>query len=170
MKRIIIFGIIIALLLSCSASKDNSDIKNLLVHQLKNTHDNQDWFVPTKIAISGLTSEQSMWKDGNSNHSIAELVSHLVFWNQRILKVFKGETVADFTESNDVTFQLFETKEWEYAVEELDRIQTDWEQLVANATNAQIKEWSLEIANMSAHNAYHTGQIIFIRKQNSWWK
>ena len=32
-----------------------------------------------------------------------------------------------------------------------------------------IKEWSSSVANISTHNAYHTGQIVYIRKRNGWW-
>ena len=39
-----------------------------------------------------------------------------------------------------------------------------------NATDEQISEWNVEIANMTAHTAYHTGQIMYIRKRNGWWK
>ncbi len=60
--------------MSCSAKQDIPSVKSLLVQQLKNTHTNKDWFVPSKIAVEGLTVEQSNWKDSTNNHSIGELV------------------------------------------------------------------------------------------------
>jgi hypothetical protein len=54
-------------------------------------------------------------------------------------------------------------------VQKLDAVLTDLEKVVENATDKQLAEWSSTIANISAHNAYHTGQIIFVRKlQGSW--
>ena len=171
MKQILIligFGILV---LSCSDKTDVPNIKSLLVQQLKNTHTNQEWFVPTKIAIEGLTVEQSNWKDSTENHSVGELVSHLIFWNEVNLKAFKGEKVPDFNDDNNKeTFKKNNAQDWKIAVRKLDSIQTEWERLTENATNEQITEWKTEIANMASHTAYHTGQIIYIRKRNGWWK
>lgn len=158
------------MILSCSEKNNDSNLKSLLVEQLKNTHTNQEWFVPTKIAIEGLNLEQSNWKDSTENHSIGELVSHLIFWNEMNLKAFKGEKVAEFNDDNKETFKKNDGQDWENARRKLDSIQTEWKQLVENATEEQIRKWNTEIANMTAHTAYHTGQIIYIRKRNGWWK
>ncbi len=51
-------------------------------------------------------------------------------------------------------------KDWQSAVRKLDSIQTEWERLTENATDEQLADWNVEIENMTAHTAYHTGQII----------
>ncbi len=174
MKRILTVVILGLLISGCSDKKTNNEpnIKSLLVQQLKNAHTNQQWFAPTKKAIDGLTLEQSNWKDSSDNHSIGELLSHLIFWNEMNLKAFKGEKVTDINdeEKNKETFKINNGKDWQNAVSRLDSIQTEWERLTENATDEQIAKWNVEIANMSAHTAYHTGQIIYIRKMNGWWK
>ena len=38
------------------------------------------------------------------------------------------------------------------------------EHLVETADDAQLNKWADSIAHISAHNAYHVGQIIYIRK------
>jgi len=48
-------------------------------------------------------------------------------------------------------------------------VQIAWENAVENASDEQLNEWSFSVANISSHNAYHTGQIIYIRKKNNWW-
>ena len=80
----------------------------MLITQLKNSHTNQQWFVPSKKAIDGLTLEQSNWKYSKDNHSIGEIVSHLIFYNELILKVFKGENYTDINddEENKETFNI----------------------------------------------------------------
>ncbi|SMG15019.1 DinB family protein [Arenibacter troitsensis] len=170
MKRILIILGIGCLILSCSQKiNDKASIRALLVQQLKNTHSNQEWFVPTKTAIEGLTHEQSNWKDSTENHSIGELVSHLIFWNEVNLKAFKGEKLPEFNNDDKETFNKSNAGDWKIAYRRLDSIQTEWERLTERATDKQIKEWSSEIANMISHTAYHTGQIIYIRKKNGWW-
>ena len=37
------------------------------------------------------------------------------------------------------------------------------------ADEAKLKSWAPTIANISTHNAYHTGQIIFVRKLQGLW-
>jgi len=167
-RNVILFGLI-AFFLSCSEKEDNSELKPLLIEQLKNSHTDQNWFVPIKIAIKGLSAEQSNWKDSTENHSIGELVSHLTFWCEMNLKAFKGEDMSDFEVDNETTFKKYTDKEWKNLVAKLDSIQTEWERLTEKAPDDQLAEWSSEIANMTAHNAYHTGQIIYIRKRNGWW-
>jgi hypothetical protein len=87
----------LSLLLTASGAMAQSEpasptLKSVLLEQLKTTHNQEDWFVPVKIAIEGLTPEQAAWKDPNENHSIAQLVNHLIFWNQQQLAKFKGKS------------------------------------------------------------------------------
>ncbi len=120
-------------------------LRSILLEQLKTTHDNKDWFVPGNIAVEGLTPEQASWTDGKGNHSIGQLANHLVFWNSQVLAKFKGETPPKFNGDNDETFNSFDTKKW----------------------NETVK--LLAIAHVGMHNAYHIGQIIYIRRlQGSW--
>lgn len=170
MKYVVILTVIAFTILNCSSKNEVQNIKSLLVQQLKNTHTRQEWFAPTKMALEGLTAEQSNWKDSTENHSIAELVSHLIFWNEMNLNAFKGQEVPEFSAENEVTFNTKTEKDWFATLRTLDSIQTEWEKSTVKATNEQLMEWSTEIANMTAHNAYHTGQIVYIRKRQGWWK
>ncbi|GAA4277926.1 DinB family protein [Aquimarina mytili] len=140
-----------------------------MVEQLKSTHTNHEWFIPTKIAIEGLSAKQSNWKNSTENHSIGGLVSHILFWNEVNLRAFKGEDMSNFEVNNETTFKKYSDDEWKNLVAKLDTIQIEWELLTKNATDKQLNEWSSEIANMTAHNAYHTCQIIYIRKRKGWW-
>ncbi|MEN0048555.1 MAG: DinB family protein [Bacteroidota bacterium] len=170
MKRVIVALILGSIILSCSNHSNKAAVKALLIEQLENTHTKQDWFVPAKTAMEGLSYEQASLKDSTDNHSIIEIVSHLIFWNERILKAFKEEEVSDFDNNNEVTFEDYKELDWTNSVMKLDSIQAEWQQAVKDATYNQIEVWSSEISNMAAHTAYHTGQIIYIRKQHGWWK
>ncbi len=169
MKTIAYIGLGI-LLASCSVTKQKPSLKSILIEQLKNTHTNEDWFTPLNKAISGLTAEQANWADSSENHSIGQLVTHLTFWNERVLMAFHNNTVPDFTGNNQETFTKFDKTHWEQSVHRLDSIQRQWEYAVEHATDEQLAKWSSSIANLCSHNAYHTGQIIYIRKRNGWWK
>jgi uncharacterized damage-inducible protein DinB len=144
-------------------------LKSVLVEQLKTTHDKQNWFVPVNVALDGVTAEQATWKDGSGNHSIGQLANHLLFWNERQLMKFKGQKEVPFSGNNEETFNAFDKNQWEQTVKKLNDVLTELEKLVQNADEASLKSWAETIGNISTHNSYHTGQIIFIRKlQGSW--
>jgi uncharacterized damage-inducible protein DinB len=145
-------------------------LKSILLEQFQTTHANQDWFVPASKAVEGLTAEQALWKDGKGNHSIAQLVSHLIFWDQEALARLQGKPVAQFSGKNDETFDIVVNKEtWEQMVKDLDRVLSDWEKAIESADDTTIQKWASTIAHVSTHNAYHTGQILYVRKlQGSW--
>jgi len=145
------------------------DLRSVLLQELKTTHNSKEWFVPANIAIDGLTAEQASWKDGSGNHSVGQLVYHLVFWNERQVAKFKGEKEGNFSGNNEETFDSFDKKTWNDLVKRLDAVMVNLEKIVADAPEAKLKEWAPTIANISTHNAYHTGQIISVRKlQKSW--
>lgn len=143
--------------------------RNVLLHQLKTTHSEKEWFVPVKTALEGLTAEQAMWNDSSGNHSAGQLAYHLLFWNKRQLAKFNGQPEGAYPEDNNETFNKFNQAQWTKVVNELDSVLTTFENAIQEADEDKLKEWYPTIANISAHNAYHTGQIIFVRKlQNSW--
>jgi uncharacterized damage-inducible protein DinB len=145
-------------------------LKSILLDQLKTTHNQQEWFVPVSKSIAGLSPEQAMWKEGNANHSIGQLVNHLIFWNKENLVKFKGETPINFNGKNDETFEAnFNKQTWEAAVKQLDSILTEWETAIEKADDVKLQSWYTTIAHISTHNAYHTGQILYIRKQQGSW-
>jgi len=144
-------------------------LKSVLLEQLRTTHNTKDWFVDGNTAIAGLTPEQANWTDGKGNHSIGQLTYHLVFWNQRSLAKFKGEAQGDFSGNNDETFNNFDGKKWTATVQQYDQVMTDWEKAVESADDKKLEKWYSTIAHVGTHNAYHIGQIVYIRKlQGSW--
>jgi uncharacterized damage-inducible protein DinB len=164
----------VSLLLSASvAIAQNSQVaptlRSVLLDQLKETHSEEAWFVPVKIAIEGLTPEQAAWKDASDNHSIAQLVNHLIFWNQQQLAKFKGDKPAEFDGDNKKTFAGLDKAAWEASVKQIDEVMIAWEKAIEAADEAKLAKWYSTIAKISTHNAYHTGQIIYIRKMKGNW-
>jgi uncharacterized damage-inducible protein DinB len=173
MKKIVA---IVVLCLSCAAFAQDqkqdqkpATLKSVLLEQLKTTHNNKDWFVPTNVAVEGLTAEQASWTDGKGNHSIGQLANHLIFWNLQVLAKFKGETPAKFSGNNDETFNSFDAKKWADTVQQLDKVSTDIEKFVESADDKTMEKIASTVAHIGTHNAYHVGQIIYIRRlQGSW--
>lgn len=169
MKKSFIFLFILKVALAVGQNSPAPTLRSVLIEQLKTTHNKKDWFVPVNAALEGLTPEQAMWKDGSGNHSVGQLAYHLLFWNQRQLANFKGEKETAFSGNNEETFNAFDKNSWTQTVTKLDNVLTELEKIVQSVDESKLKSWAPTIANISTHNAYHTGQIIFVRKlQGSW--
>src|SRR5579871_2020829 len=172
--KIMIAVILLSLPLAAFAQDQKPDqkpftLRNLLLEQLKATHTNKDWFVPANIAVQGVTPEQASWTDGHGNHSIGQLAYHLAFWNEQSLAKFKGETPEKYSGKNDETFDAFDAKKWKETVARLDKVMFDLEKFVETADEKTIEKNAPTIARLGTHNAYHIGQIIYIRRlQGSW--
>ena len=144
-------------------------LKSILLEQLKSTHNSEEWFVPANTAVEGLTPAQASWTDGKGNHSIGQLTNHLIFWDRRSLEKFNGVQPEKYSGNNDETFNSFDNKQWNATVQQLDKVLTDWEKAVAAADENKLKDWYSTIAHIGTHNAYHIGQIVYIRKEQGSW-
>ena len=144
-------------------------LKGILVAQLKSTHVNSEWFVTSRVALDGVSAEQAKWKDEKGNHSIGQLAYHLLFWNSRTLLKWKGEKPAQFSGNNEETFDNFDAKAWQETVQKLDQVMTEMESVVERMDEAQLKKFANEIAHVGTHNAYHTAQIVVLRRQQGSW-
>jgi uncharacterized damage-inducible protein DinB len=169
MKRLLVIITLFSFSHSYAQSKTTPTLKSILLEQLKTTHSVKDWFVPVNIALEDLTPAQAMWKDSSGNHSIAQLASHLAFWNEQQLAKFKGLPEPPFNGNNDETFSNLNKTSWEATVKKSDSVLTAWEKAIETTDDKKLSAWYSVIAHISTHNAYHTGQIIFIRKQQGSW-
>jgi uncharacterized damage-inducible protein DinB len=169
MKRMLLLLFLLSAVPTQAQEKPPATLRGILLEQLRTTHNKEDWFVPSSIAVEGLTPEQAAWTDGKGNHSVGQLANHLVFWNSRELARFKGEPPAKFDGNNDETFNKFDAKSWAATVKQLDEVLTKIEKFVESADDATLAKFANEIAHIGAHNAYHTGQMIYARKQQGVW-
>ena len=152
-------------------------LRSVLLSQLRSTHNQADWFVPVNTAVAGLTADQAKWVpanaagkiDPNANHSVGMLTYHLLFWNTNSLAKLKGEKSPPVPSNNDETFNQFDAATWTKTVHDLDAVLTALEDLVVHVDDTTLEKIAPTIANISTHNAYHTGQILYVRKlQGSW--
>jgi uncharacterized damage-inducible protein DinB len=170
MKTIIAIAVLfLSFHANAQSPKPPATLRGILLEQLRTTHTEKEWFVPIDVAVDGLTGEQASWKDGSGNHSVGQLTNHLLFWNRQVLAKFKGETPEKFSGNNDETFNNFDTKKWNDTVKQLDQVMTELEKFVETTDEKKQETFASAIAHIGTHNAYHTGQIVFVRKlQGSW--
>lgn len=152
-------------------------LRSILLEQLHSTHNHAEWFTPVNTAVAGMTPQQAKWiptnaagkVDPENNHSVGMLAAHLVFWNERTLLQLRGETPAKFNGNNDETFNNFDEKSWNDVVARLDKVMTGFEEWTTKASEEDLRKNASTLAHVGTHNAYHTGQILYVRKlQGSW--
>jgi uncharacterized damage-inducible protein DinB len=116
------------------------------------------------------------------SHSIWQLISHLTFWNEKWLSYFIGkETFVGIDNNNDSTFNIKEEineENWRSAINKLDAVYMEFRKVIADSPESKLDTqvpnypgecpWWGAISNLCTHNAYHIGQIVFIRKQQGW--
>jgi uncharacterized damage-inducible protein DinB len=168
-KRVQVFMLLFLAIPVHAQDKKPTTLREILLAELRSTHNNEDWFVPANIAVKGLTAEQASWTDGKGNHSVGQLAYHLVYWNRRNLARLKGEQLDKFSGNNDETFDKFDSKSWNETVQQLDSVMNELEKWVETTDEAKLKESATVFTHISTHNAYHIGQIILVRKEQGSW-
>jgi len=169
LKRMLILLLLLPIDLAYAQDKKPANLREVLLAELRSTHSEPEWFVPMNVALSGLTVEQANWTDAKGNHSAGQLAYHLLFWNRRNLQVLRGEKLEKFSGNNDETFSKFDSKTWNETVRQLGEVMNELEKWVETADEAKLKESAQVFTHISTHNAYHIGQIIYVRREQGSW-
>ncbi len=156
--------------------------KSILLEQLKACHNESNWFVSIQSALKNLSATEATWKKETQTNTIWQIVNHLIFWNTRYLNRFKELSNAKFDGNNDSTFagevDTGTEDQWQDTVKHLDTLLSEWYSVISECDEAKLNQlvtkdsedtWHTAIANLVIHNAYHTGQIAHIRKQQESW-
>jgi uncharacterized damage-inducible protein DinB len=130
-------------------------------------------------AVDGLNAEQASWKPNDGENSIWETLEHLRFYNYAYAERFKGIDYKYPTDDNDETFSGGGSdEEWHASIGRFTSVMNEFRSLISSSQESKFAEavsesnqasWGKLILMISAHNAYHAGQIILTRKlQGSW--
>lgn len=152
-------------------------VKDVLSDQLLVNANDQSWYAPFSESVKNLTEEEAFWKGSDESNSIAEIVQHLLYWNETWQTRYKESSVYAVSpvENNECTFIVSKDKTFYELQKQLLEVLLHWqemltkEQLESDVHGFTDAKWWQVLANVTTHNAYHIGQIIYIRKlQKSW--
>ena len=153
--------------------------KEILIQAWDFCYDLEGWYPPLKNALEDVDGSQAIWRpEGETSNTIREIVNHLFYYKRRFLFRLEGKTWPYKITSNEQTFWPGEHT-----------MQLTWDKLVEAlaSVHGQIREKVIEIADekldsklpndpidqqimtLATHDAYHTGQIILIRKLYGSW-
>lgn len=152
--------------------------KDLLSDQLLANANDPSWYDPFSDSVKNLSEEQAFWKPDENCNSIAEIVQHLLYWNETWQTRYKKPHVNAVPSigDNNKSFVIPENTDFTDLKERLLEVLLKWQELLTeeklesevNGFPVPAKWWEI-LGNVTTHNAYHIGQIIFIRKlQKSW--
>ena len=151
--------------------------KDVLCDQLLANANDPSWYVPFSESVQNLTEAQAFWKVSEESNSIAEIVQHLLYWNKTWQTRYIENSVLAVpnVEGNDSTFTIENNKTFAKLQQQLLEVLLHWQKIL---TEQQLEsevqgyfhaKWWQVLSNVTTHNAYHIGQIIYIRKiQKSW--
>lgn len=152
--------------------------KDVLADQLLANANDPSWYAPFSESVKNLSEEEAFWKPNENSNSIAEIVQHLLYWNQTWQTRYQKSHVNAVPSigNNDKSFIIPEHQTFTDLKKQLLEVLLQWqglltEEKVESEVNGfpEHVEWWEVLGNVSTHNAYHIGQIIYIRKlQNSW--
>ncbi|MDR7071631.1 DinB family protein [Fictibacillus barbaricus] len=153
--------------------------KNVLSDQLLANANDQSWYLPFSDSVTNLSEEEAFWKPNENCNSIAEIVQHLLYWNETWQTRYKKSHVNAVPPigDNNKSFVLTGNENFTHLKERLLEVLLQWQALLSeeklesdvNGFPEAAKWWEI-IGNVATHNAYHIGQIIFIRKLQKSWK
>lgn len=152
----------------------------LLLHEWECTYDKEDWYPPLKDALNGLNAAQASWRPaGEAANTIWENVSHLLFYKERLLHRLSGTEMPASAETNDDTFTPSggpdDEEAWQATVQRMEHVHRQIRDKLAALTEdafdqpLPVKPAGLSVMSIVLHDAFHTGQIVQLRKlQGSW--
>ena len=130
-------------------------------------------FTPANRALDGLTAEQALMKPAGSPFSVAEIVSHMVFWQRHVLATIKGEATEDIS-SAATGWTVMATEDWPRLKNEFLANLEQCRYLAQNAVELERvpsgnRTVGYRLLSHAGHNAYHIGQIVLLRRILGFW-
>ncbi len=149
-------------------------VRSLLKDQLLANANDRSWYISYQEVVEGLTDDEAFWKPNEQTHSIAEITQHLIYWNEVWQERYEKADlhVIETVEDNAESFFVTNGNDFEKLKEKLLGVLLSWQELLSdnqqldsnvNGFPVKAKWWEL-IGNATTHNAYHIGQIAYIRK------
>ncbi|MET3549291.1 putative damage-inducible protein DinB [Paenibacillus favisporus] len=138
----------------------------------------EDWYPPLVPALEGVTAEEAAWKpEGEAVNSIWENVNHLLYYKEYHLQRMRGENPDFKASSNDETFSNVEDGDeaWQKTVDRLKKVHGEIRSFLSGLSDSELnapfpnRPLASLIHSLMMHDAYHTGQIIMLRKLKGSW-
>lgn len=135
------------------------------------------WFPPLSAALAGLGAAEAAWKPQGGGNTIWQVVNHLNYYNERILRQIKGlpgepelPNARTFGDPGDPA----DTDGWEATVARARQIAAELRHALEGLRTSEIQRADASLAQdlvrWVLHDVYHMGQIVLLRRQQGSWR
>lgn len=140
-----------------------------------NLYEKGAWFGDTFMeTLADVTEKEAFTPPMKGVHTIAELVSHVIYWRSPIIKKLKGEKVYAGSVDNPenwVPLDKLKTKGWKNLLDEFATSQKELLKLLKDSKPGFLKEeyspgnsWDYVVEGIIQHDVYHLGQLALVKK------
>jgi uncharacterized damage-inducible protein DinB len=133
------------------------------------------WFGDTYMEkLADVTEKEAFTSPMKGVHTIAELVSHVIYWRTPIIKKLKGD--KDYVGSVDspenwVSLDKLKAKGWNSLLKDFAQSQEQLTSLLNRAKPGFFNEeytpgnsWGYVVDGIMQHDVYHLGQLALVKK------
>ena len=156
-------------------TKGSSEIR-LLLANLDDAYERRAWHGPNlRGSLRGVAARRAAWRPAAGRHNMWELAVHCAYWKYAVWRRLTGEKRGSFLFEGSNWFRRPLTpmeKTWRQDLALLDEQHRKLRRAVAKLaprrlrTRSRGSRWTIaqEIAGVTAHDLYHTGQIRLLKK------
>lgn len=148
----------------------------LIAEQLKDAYEGNPWFGRSAKELLGEVAKENAFTKLNGQHSILELVWHMITWREFTLECLRKKEHPDAKKFEDLDWRELDHSNkglWQQGLDKLNETQTE---LIAALQQQEDSILPQEVKNRNydyrklligivQHDIYHLGQIAFINKQ-----
>ena len=142
--------------------------------QLQRALDGDAWHGPSlKAILAGVTAEKAAAKPRAHEHSIWELVLHIITWQRVPIRRLAGEAVEPAESENFPRVTDVSEAAWQQTLAGLDLVHYELRTAIGKLTDARLddlvagQKYSIYVMlhGVVQHNIYHAGQIALLKKR-----
>jgi len=153
--------------------KSNKQITDL-TEQFEDYYNQEPWYGNSLLTIlDEVSSADAFWQPSKNAHSIAELISHMIYWRLALIKRLEGN--LDYkpsmeSEDNWRSLEKLKKEGWDKLKNRLDESQQTLVSLMKKQEDSLLEKnytskatFQKIIVGIIQHDIYHTGQIAYVK-------
>lgn len=149
-----------------------------IIRHIENVNSGQPWYGKSVYKLLEEVNPKIVYDKPNViEHSMIELLYHMITWADFTLKRVQGDKESDLKASEELDWRKLEPKKhsWKKGIAEFKSIHRKLIALLKKKDDAFLKEivdyrkynFRFLLNGMIEHNIYHIGQIVYINKMLS---
>lgn len=146
----------------------------LIVGQLKDAYEGEPWFGRSIKEILNEIDETIVFEKPDGQHSILELLWHMITWKEFALSRLKNDqTPVEYFEKNDWReLDHFDRTLWQQGLQQfaklhnelIEVIQQQKDEILSQRVGDRKYDFRKLVYGIIQHDIYHLGQIVYIKK------